>query len=60
VTGNPSKAQWFRNGEPVNLDDVKDALLASEYATKPSKEETEEKGQALFVAVSVDNIESLA
>mgnify|MGYP000881272647 CR=1 FL=1 len=26
VTGNPSKAQWFRNGEPVNLDDVKDAL----------------------------------
>ena len=60
VTGNPSKAQWYRNGEQVNLDDVKDALLASEYATKPSKEETEEKGQALFVAVSVENIESIA
>ena len=60
VTGNPSKAQWYRNGEPVNLDDVKDNLLASEYAPKPSKEETEEKGQALFVAVSVENIESIA
>lgn len=60
VTGNPAKAQWYRNGEPVNLDDVKDSLLASEYATKPSKEATEAKGQALFVAVSVDNIESIA
>jgi len=60
VTGNPSKAQWFRNGEAVTLEQIKDNLLASEYATKPTKEETEEKGQALFVAVSVENIESLA
>ncbi len=60
VTGNPSKAQWFRNGEAVELETVKDALLASEYAPKPSKEETEEKGQAQFVAVSVENIESIA
>lgn len=60
VTGNPAKAQWFRNGEEVTLDDIKDALLASEYAPKPSKEETEEKGQAQFVAVGVENIESIA
>ena len=60
VTGNPSKATWFRNGEEVTLDAVKDSLLASEYAPKPTKEETEEKGQAQFVAVSVDNIESIA
>lgn len=60
VTGNPSKATWFRNGEEVTLDAIKDSLLASEYAPKPTKEETEEKGQALFVAVSVDNIESIA
>ena len=59
VTGNPAKAQWYRNGEPVELDTVKDALLASEYAPKPSKDEVEEKGQALFVAVGIDNVEAI-
>ncbi len=60
ISGNPAKAQWYRNGEAVTLDEIKDNLLASEYATKPTKEETEEKGQAQFVAVSVDNIETIA
>jgi hypothetical protein len=59
ITGNPAKPQWYRNGEPVTLDDIRENLLASELAQKPTKAETEAKGQAQFIAVGVENIEAI-
>jgi len=56
LTGNKPQAQWYLDGEPVDLDTIKDHLLASEYAERKDKETTEDKGQALFIGVEVSNV----
>ena len=59
LTGNAPKSQWYRNGAEVTLDDIREALLASETAPRPDKTETEERGQALFVAVGIESVEAV-
>jgi membrane carboxypeptidase/penicillin-binding protein PbpC len=57
LTGNKPKTTWLANGEKVDLESIKEHLLASEYAKKrPSQQELEEKGQAPFASIDVDHI----
>lgn len=58
--GAAAKAQWMLNGEVVELDAVRDMLLASEYVERPSKQETEDKGQVMFNAIKVENVTQIA
>jgi len=56
-----SKTKWFRNGKEVDFSEVKPFLLASEIPVKrESKAETEEKGQAQFNAIKIENILDIA
>ncbi len=59
ATGNKPQTQWLIDGESVDLDEIKDFLLASEYAKSPSKEDLADKGQVPFVAVNIENIEAI-
>lgn len=52
-------AQWYWNDAPVEIATIAEYLLASETAERESKAEIEEKGQAQFFAVSLDNIASI-
>jgi hypothetical protein len=47
---------WWRNEQPTEFETVKPMLLASEYAERPTKDEIEDKGQAQFVGIKVQNI----
>lgn len=58
--GESAKVEWKRNGETVPESDVAPFLLASETAKRPSRAETEAKGQAQFVAVTLDNIAEIS
>lgn len=52
-------SSFLVNGEAVSLDEIKEHLLASEKVQRASKEETEEKGQAQFVAIKLENIKEI-
>ncbi len=54
--GDKATAEWILDGKAVDLETVKPFLLASEYAEKPSKSEVEDKGQAMFNAITLSNI----
>ena len=54
------KAEWLDKGEVVEQSVISSMLLGSETKEKPSKESLAEKGQVRFVAVKVENIESIA
>lgn len=58
--GDKARAQWFKDGQPVELEDIKHMLLASEYAERNTKAEVEDKGQAMFNIVTLDNITQIA
>ncbi len=51
-----ARVQWLRNGEKVEKSEIEKFLLASETTERPTKDETEEKGQAQFNAISLENI----
>lgn len=54
-----AKVEWLENGQPVALESIAHKLLASETAKRPSKAETEAKGQAQFVGIGLENVESI-
>lgn len=56
ATGNEPKVQWYLGGQPVRKSDVEQYLLASEKQKPAEKEETEDKGQAVFFGIDVTNI----
>lgn len=58
VFGDKGKArvQWLRNGKSVEKNEIEKFLLASETAERPTKDETENKGQAQFNAILLENI----
>lgn len=58
AVGKP-KVQWYLDGEPCNKADVAEYLLASETSKPIDKSETEEKGQAVFFGIDVENILSV-
>jgi len=58
--GDSAQVEWTRDGEPVKVEEIAHFLLASETAKRPSKAETEEKGQAQFVAIGLDNVAEIA
>lgn len=51
-----ARVEWLRDGRPVEKIEIARFLLASELADHPSKSETEEKGQAQFNAITLENI----
>jgi hypothetical protein len=53
------KVQWYLDGEPCAKSDVQEFLLASETSKPIDKDETEEKGQAVFFGIDVENILSV-
>jgi hypothetical protein len=53
------ESEWMLDGQAVPVSEISALLLASELYQKPSKEETEAKGQVRFVAVKVENILSI-
>lgn len=57
--GGQAKAEWLVNGEPATLESIAAKLLASETASRPSKETVESKGQAQFIGIGLENIESI-
>jgi len=62
ITGNNVKVVWFLNNEPVPFDDIKEYLLSSEIPKVTSAEKkasTEDKGQALFNAIKITNIQRI-
>ena len=59
ITGNNARTTWFRNGAEVALEEIAEALLASEIKPRQDKDELADKGQVPFVAVTVGNIESV-
>jgi hypothetical protein len=62
ITGNSAKAVWLFNNEPVPLDDIKAYLLASEVPKATNAEEkanAEEKGQVIFNAIKIGNIQQI-
>jgi hypothetical protein len=50
------KAEWILDGKVVDQSVIAPFMQPSALAPKPTKAETEEKGQALFCAPYVDNI----
>lgn len=59
ITGNKSQVTWLLDGEEVSFEEIKDHLLASEYAKSPSKDDLAEKGQVPFVGINVENIQAI-
>jgi hypothetical protein len=57
--GNKPKVTWTRNGEEVSFAEIESDLLASEKPRQVTKEEVEEKGQALFFAPNVKNVAAI-
>ena len=56
-----AKNKWFRNGKEVDFSEVQPFLLASEIPIqRETKQETEEKGQAQFNAIKIENILDIA
>jgi hypothetical protein len=59
LTGNHAEVTWLQDGEEVSLDEIKDHLLASEYASRTDKDDLAERGQVPFIGVNVKHIESV-
>lgn len=58
--GAKAESEWLKDGSPIHIDSISEMLLASETAKRPSKEETEAKGQAGFNAIKLENIEAVS
>lgn len=54
-----ARVQWTRNGEKVEKKEIESFLTAKEKTRRPSKSETEERGQAQFNAIKLENIEKI-
>lgn len=59
LSGNKARSEWTMDGQAVSVDDIRELLLASETAPKPSKDDLADKGQVPFIAVGVDNITAI-
>ena len=59
-SGERKFSQWLQDGKPVEVNLIREKLISSEFPNKLTKAETESKGQALFFAPTIENIESIA
>lgn len=59
IAGNKPKSIFYKNGETVSVEEIKDDLLASELAEKKTKSELAEVHQSPFAMISVSNIVSI-
>ena len=58
--GDSVRSKWILDEKEVRLEEVSHMLLASETKAKRSKSEAESEGQALFSAIKLENVESIA
>ena len=58
-TQNVAQVQYFLDGRLSDKQTVTPLVLASEVATSPTKETTEDKGQAQFIGVNIKNIKAI-
>ena len=59
-SGEMKRSEWLQDGSPVESELIREKLLASEFSKRQSKSEAESKGQVLFFAPTIENIEEIA
>ena len=59
LTGNQPQSEWLLDGKKVDVEEIREYLLASEFPKRTDKDELADKGQVPFMAVKIENIVSV-